>query len=318
MHPSSFYDLRAHYVYTPLYGPYSLSEALEGLIFYSLDESRDSITISSKRTLRCELISELSNVVDDLQDYLLYFSSKFLISPLNSPDFIKELQAGYHRFEHLTVYWGALITRLITARGIIEHNFWPHLFPPTIDNLTPVDLERLGRLPSSVLPNVVLDKLSAHASALQVSPSHTNNTAHSTYNPLEVHCQSLNPQSPQTMPSKSNPTGDHVLSLTLDLTPTFSASQRTQIPSDQQPSITPPETCFPQKRKKGSDKAFAPPDATIAARLEPAQAVRRNFGIWRMIGSFGRLMSRPLRSEKLQCREQRSLRCLVLTPTMFN
>ena len=33
MHPSSFYDLQARYVYTPLHGPYSLSEALEGLLF---------------------------------------------------------------------------------------------------------------------------------------------------------------------------------------------------------------------------------------------------------------------------------------------
>ena len=82
MHASSFYDLWAHYVYTPLYGPYSLSEALEGLLFYSLNESRDSIAIGSKRTLWHELIFELSNVVDDLQEYPLYFSSKFLISPL--------------------------------------------------------------------------------------------------------------------------------------------------------------------------------------------------------------------------------------------
>ena len=37
MHPSSFYDLQAHYTYTSLYGPYSLSEALEGPTLYSLD-----------------------------------------------------------------------------------------------------------------------------------------------------------------------------------------------------------------------------------------------------------------------------------------
>jgi len=91
MHPSSFYDLRAHYIYTPLYGPYSLSEALEGLIFYSLNESWDSVSIGSKRALQHELVSELSNVIDDLQDYLVYFSSEFLISPFNSLDFIKEL-----------------------------------------------------------------------------------------------------------------------------------------------------------------------------------------------------------------------------------
>jgi len=91
MHPSSFYDLWAHYIYTPLYGPYSLLEALEGLIFCSLNESRDSVSISSKRALQHELVSELSNVTDDLQDYLVYFSSKFIISPLNSPDLIKEL-----------------------------------------------------------------------------------------------------------------------------------------------------------------------------------------------------------------------------------
>ena len=91
MHPSSFYDLRARYIYTPLHGPYSLSEALEGLISYPLNESRDSISIGSKRSLRHELISELSNVVDDLQGYLIYFSSQFHISPLNSLDLMKEL-----------------------------------------------------------------------------------------------------------------------------------------------------------------------------------------------------------------------------------
>jgi len=91
MHPSSFYDLRARYVYTPFYGPYSLSEALEGPISYSLNESRDSVSIGLKRTLQHELVSELRNIVDDLQDYLVYLSSKFLIFPINSPDLIKEL-----------------------------------------------------------------------------------------------------------------------------------------------------------------------------------------------------------------------------------
>ena len=143
MHPSSFYNLQACYIYTPLYGPYSLSEALEGLLFYPLDEFWDSVSIGSKRTLWHELISELSNVVDDLQDYLIYFSSNFLISPLNLPDFIKELQASYSRFEHLTVYWGALINHLVIAHKIIEHNFWPHLFQPAIDN--PAGLQRFGR-----------------------------------------------------------------------------------------------------------------------------------------------------------------------------
>jgi len=150
MHPPSFYDLQARYIYTPLYGPYSLSEALEGLIFYTLNESWDSVSISSKRTLQHELISKLSNVIDDLQDYLVYFSSKFLISPLNSPDFIKELQAGHTRFEHLNVYWGAAITCLVIARKIVKHKFWPHLFQLVIDN--PADLQSHGRL-SSVLSN---------------------------------------------------------------------------------------------------------------------------------------------------------------------
>ena len=90
MHPSSFYDLWALYVYTPLYGP-SLSEALEGLFSFPLNESRDFILIGPKISLWHELVSELSNVVDDLQDYLIYFSSKFLISPLNSLDLIMEL-----------------------------------------------------------------------------------------------------------------------------------------------------------------------------------------------------------------------------------
>ena len=103
MHPSSFYDLLACYIYTPLYGPYSLSEAPEGPIFYSFSESQDSVSIGSKRALWHKLVSELSNVIDDLQDYLVYFSSTFIIFPLNSPDLIKELQASYNGFEHLSV-----------------------------------------------------------------------------------------------------------------------------------------------------------------------------------------------------------------------
>ena len=91
MHPSSFFDLWARYIYTPLYGPYSLSEALEGLIYFPLNESWDFILIGPKISLQYELVSELSNVVDDLQDYLVYFSSKFLISPSVSPDLIKDL-----------------------------------------------------------------------------------------------------------------------------------------------------------------------------------------------------------------------------------
>ena len=112
MHPSSFYDLRACYVYTPLHGPYSLSEALEGLLFYSLNESQDSILIGSKRSLWHELVSELSNVIGDLQDYLIYFSSKFLISPLNSPDLIKELRTSHIGFKYISICWGAIITCL--------------------------------------------------------------------------------------------------------------------------------------------------------------------------------------------------------------
>ena len=142
MHPSSFYDLRARYIYTPLYGPYSLSEALEGLVSYSLDESRDSISIGTKRTLWHELILELSNVTDDLQDYLIYFSSKFLISPSDSPDFFKELRAGSNGFEPLSLCWGAIIPRLVIAREIVECHFWPHLFRPAINN--PAGLQRLG------------------------------------------------------------------------------------------------------------------------------------------------------------------------------
>ena len=141
MHPLSFYNLQARYVYTPLYGPYSLSEALDGLIFYSLNKYWDSISIGSKQSLWHELVSELSKVIDDLQDHLIYFSSRFLISPSNSPDLIKELQVNHNGFKYLTICWGALITRLVIAHEIIEFNFWPHLFQPTIDNL--VALQKL-------------------------------------------------------------------------------------------------------------------------------------------------------------------------------
>ena len=186
MHPSSFYDLQARYVYTPLYGPYSLSEALEGLVFYSLNESRGSISIGSKRTLHHKLISELSNVVDDLQDYLIYFSSKFLISPSDSPDLLKELRAGCHGFEPLSVYWGAIITRLIIARKTVERNFWPHLFQPTINNQT-VHPRLLRWLPS-LSPNTAWNKSPPSTSAYIKAPS----TAHS---PLKVQCLRLHVQS---------------------------------------------------------------------------------------------------------------------------
>ena len=259
MYPSSFYDLRARYIYTPFYGPYSLSEALEGLIFYTLNESRDSVSIGSKRTLWHELISELSNVIDDLQDYLVYFSSKFLISPLNSPDFIKELQAGHTRFEHLNVYWGAAVTRLVIACKIVEHNFWPHFFQLVIDN--PADLQSHGRL-SSVLPNAALDKLLAHTSAL-VSPLCTDSAPYSTYGLLEVQDQPFNARSPQTMPSKTDPTGgkeDGALSLTLNTTPSPSGSRLTQIPPDRQPSVTSLKSRFPQKHENRSDEVFPQPN----------------------------------------------------------
>ena len=184
MHPSSFYDLQARYIYTPLHGPYSLSEALEGLIFYSLNISQDFIPIGSKRSLWHELVSELSNVVDDLQDYLAYFSSTFLISPSDSLDLIKELWTNFDSFKYPIVCWGAPITCLVTARQIVECNFWPHFFQPAIDNLA--DLQRLGQL-SSISPNAALDKLSVHVSAL-VSPSCKVSAPYSPYGPFFCPC----------------------------------------------------------------------------------------------------------------------------------
>ena len=136
MHPSSFYDIQARYVYTPLHGPYSLSEALEGPILYSFNESWDFISIGSKRSLRHELVSELSNVVDDLQDYLIYFSSKFLISPSNSTDLIKELQGKHKGIKCVSRCWGAIVMRLAVARKTVEGNFWPGLFQPAINDPT--------------------------------------------------------------------------------------------------------------------------------------------------------------------------------------
>jgi len=192
MHPSSFYDLQARYIYTPLYGPYSLSEALHGLIFYSLNKSQDSISISSKRSLWHELISELSNAIDDLQDYLLYFSSNFLIFPPDSLDLIKELWTSCDDFKNMIICWDTLITRLITAHKIVEHYFWPHLFQPAIDN--PANLQRLRQFSSFILPNMALDKLFMPASAL-VSPYQTDSTPCTTTSPFELEHQPLNIQS---------------------------------------------------------------------------------------------------------------------------
>ena len=176
MHPSSFYDLRAHYVYTPLHGPYSLSEALEGLIFYPLNKSQDFISIGSKRSLRQELVSELSNIIDDLQDYLVYFSSTFLISSSVSPDLIKELQTSCDDFKYLIICWGALFTCIVIACQIFEHNFWPHLFRPAINNLAA--LQRLGQPCSFVLPNA--------KSFTLTSPSFPSSHVHN--NPHSPHC----------------------------------------------------------------------------------------------------------------------------------
>ena len=283
MHPSSFYDLRARYVYTPLYGPYSLSEALEGLIFYSLDKSRDSISIGSKWTLRHELILELSNVVDDLQDYLIYFSSKFLISPLNLPDFIKELQASYSRFKHLTIYWGALITRLVIACQIIEHDFWPHLFQLAINN--PAGLQRLGQLSSSVFPNAALDKLSTHTSTLD-SSSHTDSSPHSPSCSLESRHLLRNVQSerPHTKPSNTGPTGGkqhRTSSWRLDSTPTPFAS----CPSNRQPSVAPLKSHFPPTGEVRSDKVLMPLNCTIAVQ-RPCDSTPAHTGEMRELGDL--------------------------------
>jgi len=223
MHPSSFYDLWARYIYTPLYGPYSLSEALHGLIFYSLNKSRDSISIGSKRSLRHELVSELSNAIDDLQDYLVYFSSNFLISPPDSPNLIKELRTSCDDFKNLIICWGALIMHLVTTRKIVKHYFWPHLFQPAIDNLA--NLQKLGQFSSPVLPNAALDKSSTPTSTF-ISPSPTlASTPRSPYCLLDSQHLPLNVQSepPQMMPSNNNHTGDkedRTSSLTLDTTPT--------------------------------------------------------------------------------------------------
>jgi len=219
MHPSSFYDLWACYVYTPLHGPYSLSEALKGLISYPLDESQDFITISSKRTLRHELISELSNVMDDLQDYLVYFSSRFLISSLNSPDLIKDLWASCNGPKYLTVCWGAIIMHLVTACRIVKCNFWPNFFQPSLNKLT--SLQKLKQQPPFVLPNVLWNKLLASASTFLPS-FHIDCIPHSPYCLLDSQCRLFNLQSPQMMPSKSNPTGgkeSHASSSRLDTTP---------------------------------------------------------------------------------------------------
>ena len=240
MHPSSFYDLRARYIYTPLHGPYSLSEALDGLISHSLNESQDFIWIGSKRTLQHELISELSNVVDDLQDYLVYFSSRFLISSSNSSDLIKELWASYNGPKYLSVCWGALITRLVIARQIVEHNFWPHLFRPAINNLAA--LPRLGRLRPFVLPNASWKKSFTPASPSFPS-SHVHNTPRSPQCPSESQRLpfGVRGEHPQTIPSETDPTGDKggsTSSLRLDTTPTPSESPANRSSFNRQLCVT--------------------------------------------------------------------------------
>jgi len=262
MHPSSFYDLQACYIYTALYGPYSLSEALEGLLFYPLEEC----SIGSNRTLQHELVSELSNVINDLQDYLIYFSSQFLISPSDSPDLIKELQSSCSKFEHLNVCWGALIMHLVIAHKIVELNFWPHLFQPAINNLTA--FQRLKQHPPSTLPNVLLNKTSA---STFISSPQTNSPSNTINSLLESQCLLLNVQSehPQTTPSGADPMvgkEDHTPFSRLDMTPMPPRLHCIQIPSNHQLSDTSLGSCLPQKLENHPNKVFVLIDDTIAAR----------------------------------------------------
>ena len=252
MHPSSFYDLWARYIYTSLHGPYSLSEALEGLISYPLNESQDSISISSKRSLRHELILELSNVVDDLQGYLVYFSSQFLISPSNSLDLEQELRASHDRFRCLSICWEAIVTRIAIARGIVEHDFWPHLFQPAISNLAPS--QRFGQPPAVILPNASYNKSPMFTSAF--SPLHMNSTPHrpphSPYWPLESRRLRVNEQSecPEIPPSKAGPRiGARTSFSRLDSPSAPFGSLHSRIPSNRQPSDTFPQSCLPQVYK---------------------------------------------------------------------
>ena len=269
MHPSSFYDLRARYIYTPLYGPYSLSEALEGLLFYSLNESRDFILIGSKISLRHELISEISNVVDDLQDYLAYFSSTFLISPPDSLDLIKELRTNFDGFKYPIVCWGALITHLVTARKIVESNFWPHFFQPSINNL-PASLRKPNQRPPFALPNTPWNKLPVSTSAF-ILTSHSNGTHHSPYRPLESRRLLVNKQSehPQSMPSKTGPMvgkEDCPMSLRLNTTPTRSASHSAQISPSRQRSVAPFNLHCPRSYKSSSNEVFPLPNRLCTAQ----------------------------------------------------
>ena len=267
MHPSSFYDLWARYVYTPLHGPYSLSEALEGLLFYSLNEFQDVVSIGPNRTLRHELVSELSDVVNDLQDYLVYFSSKFVISSSDSPDLIQELRASHNSLTYLSICWGAIITRLAIARGIVEHNFWPHHFHPIIDN--PAALQGHRRT-SFVLPNASWNRSPVSAYTF-ISPSHMDSTSRSPYCRLESRHLPFNMQSErlQSTQSKTYPTGgneDQSPSLRLNATPVLSGSRPSRALFDQQPSVILLKSRFPHKYENPSDKAFAPPNDNIAAQ----------------------------------------------------
>ena len=268
MHPSSFFDLRARYIYTPLHGPYSLSEALEGLIFYPLDTSRDFVSIGSKGLLRHELVSELSNVVDDLQDYLVYFSSTFLISPSASPDLIKELQTSCEDFKYLTICWRALITRLATARKIVECNFWPHFFQPSIDKLA--SLRKLKHRPPFVLPNASWKKSFSPA-----SPSFPSSQIHST--PRSPHCLldsqrlplNVRSKDPETIPSKGDPTGgkeDCTSFRTLSSTPTRSVSHPARISSSHQHSVAPFNLDCTWSYENSSNEVFPLPNRPRAAQ----------------------------------------------------
>ena len=227
-------------------------------------------------------------MVDDLQDYLVYFSSRFLISLSNSSDLIKELWASCNGPKYLSVCWGTLVTCLVIARKIVEHNFWPHLFRPAIHNL--VALPRLGQPQSFVLPQVPLNKSSTTASAY-ISSSQIHTPPFPADFPSQVQCLPLfNVQCelPQMTPSKANPTvgkEDHPSSLTLDTSPTLSGLHPTRIPLDCRPSNVLLKSPSSQVYEDCLDEDFAPPNHTITMQ-RPCSSTPDHAGETRELGNL--------------------------------
>ena len=186
--------------------------------------------------------------------------------------------------KYLSICWGAIISRLAIARGMVEHNFWPHHFHPIIDYPTALQGHRRT---SFVLPNASWNRSPVSAYTF-ISPSHMDSTSRSPSCRLESRHLPFNVQSErlQSTQSKTYPTGgnDQSPSLRLNATPVLSGSRPSRALFDQQPSVTRSSRVFRTSTKIHQTRllrlrTITSPLNTSVAQLECTLAKRGNRGI---------------------------------------